>query len=217
MLDEMIRSKSTFQSVIMKGVVMMKWANRITLARIALIPLFMLCFVPLSPSILEQSEILQLMNQHGTTFGVIIFIIAAGTDKLDGYIARKYNQVTNLGKLLDPLADKLLISVALLVMVQENMIGSWIAVIIIGREILITAIRMVATEQGIALAADQYGKLKMVLQVAAIIAILLGNYPFHLLTNIRVDIALLWVAAGVTLISGMNYIRVNYKMLQLGK
>jgi CDP-diacylglycerol--glycerol-3-phosphate 3-phosphatidyltransferase len=125
--------------------------------------------------------------------------------------------VTNLGKLLDPLADKLLISVALLVMVQENMIGSWIAVIIIGREILITAIRMVATEQGIALAADQYGKLKMVLQVAAIIAILLGNYPFHLLTNIRVDIALLWVAAGVTLISGMNYIRVNYKMLQLGK
>lgn len=201
----------------MEGAGMMNWANRITLARMALIPLFMLCFVPLSPSILGQSGILQIINQHGTTLGVIIFIIAAGTDKLDGYIARKHNQVTNLGKLLDPLADKLLISVALLIMVQENMIGSWIAVIIIGREILITAIRMVATEQGIALAADQYGKLKMVLQVAAIIAILLGNYPFHLLTNIRVDMALLWVAAGITLLSGMNYIRVNYKMLQLGK
>ncbi|MET3937437.1 CDP-diacylglycerol--glycerol-3-phosphate 3-phosphatidyltransferase [Paenibacillus sp. PvP094] len=132
----------------MKGVDMLNWANRITLARMALIPLFMLCFVPLSPSILGQSEILQIMNQHGTTFGVIIFIIAAGTDKLDGYIARKYNQVTNLGKLLDPLADKLLISVALLVMVQENMIGSWIAVIIIGREILITAIRMVRNRTG---------------------------------------------------------------------
>ncbi|GAB1156075.1 CDP-diacylglycerol--glycerol-3-phosphate 3-phosphatidyltransferase [Paenibacillus illinoisensis] len=195
----------------------MNWANRITLARMALIPLFMLCFVPLSPSIRGQSGILQIINQHGITLGVIIFIIAAGTDKLDGYIARKYNQVTSLGKLLDPLADKLLISVALLVMVQENMIGSWIAVIIIGREILITAIRMVATEQGIALAADQYGKLKMVLQVAAIIAILLGNYPFHLLTDIRVDMALLWMAAGITLLSGMNYIRVNYKMLQLGK
>ncbi|MEO2260322.1 CDP-diacylglycerol--glycerol-3-phosphate 3-phosphatidyltransferase [Paenibacillus amylolyticus] len=179
----------------------MNLANKITLARIALIPLFMICF----------------LNQHSLMFALVIFAVAAGTDKLDGYVARKYNQITNLGKLLDPLADKLLIAVALVMMVQENMISSWIAVIIIGREIVITALRMVATEQGIALAADRYGKIKMVLQVAAIIAILLNNVPFSLLTEVRVDVILLWLAAGVTLLSGLNYILVNYKLLQTGR
>ncbi|PQP82612.1 CDP-diacylglycerol--glycerol-3-phosphate 3-phosphatidyltransferase [Paenibacillus sp. PCH8] len=155
---------------------------------------------------------MNLANQ--ITLARIIFAVAAGMDKWDGYVARKYNQITNLGKLLDPLADKLLIAVALIMMVQENMISSWIAVIIIGREIVITALRMVATEQGIALAADRYGKIKMVLQVAAIIAILLNYVSFSLLTDIRVDMILLWVAAGVTLLSGMNYIIVNYKLLR---
>jgi len=126
----------------------MNLANKITLARIALIPLFMICF----------------LNMQSVMIALIIFAVAAGTDKLDGYVARKYNQITNLGKLLDPLADKLLIAVALVMMVQENMISSWIAVIIIGREIVITA--------------------------------------------------LLWVATGVTLLSGMNYIIVNYKLLR---
>ncbi|MEK3707148.1 CDP-diacylglycerol--glycerol-3-phosphate 3-phosphatidyltransferase [Paenibacillus sp. FSL R7-0198] len=176
----------------------MNLANKITLARIALIPLFMICF----------------LNKQSVMIALIIFAVAAGTDKLDGYVARKYNQITNLGKLLDPLADKLLIAVALVMMVQENMISSWIAVIIIGREIVITALRMVATEQGIALAADRYGKIKMVLQVAVIIAILLNNVPFSLLTDIRVDVVLLWGATGVTLLSGMNYIIVNYKLLR---
>ncbi|MEK3922440.1 CDP-diacylglycerol--glycerol-3-phosphate 3-phosphatidyltransferase [Paenibacillus sp. FSL K6-2393] len=179
----------------------MNLANQITLARIVLIPLFMISF----------------LNQQSTITALLIFAVAAGTDKLDGYVARKYNQITNLGKLLDPLADKLLIAAALIMMVQENMISSWIAVIIIGREIVITALRMVATEQGIALAADRYGKIKMVLQVAAIIAILLNNVPFSLLTEVRVDVILLWLAAGVTLLSGLNYIVVNYKLLQTGR
>ena len=104
----------------------MNLANEITLARIALIPMFMLC----------------LWNQQSVMLAVIIFAVAAGTDKLDGYVARKYNQITNLGKLLDSLADKLLIAVALIMMVQENLINSWIAIIIIGREIVITALRM---------------------------------------------------------------------------
>ncbi|MFS0857486.1 CDP-diacylglycerol--glycerol-3-phosphate 3-phosphatidyltransferase [Paenibacillus taichungensis] len=195
----------------------MNLANKITLARMALIPLFMLCFIPLPSWIQESSELIRFLDQHGLVIGVIIFALAAGTDKLDGYVARKYNQITNLGKLLDPLADKLLISVALIMMVQENLIGSWIAVIIIGREIVITALRMIASEQGIALAADRYGKLKMVLQVAAIIAVLLNNVPFSLLADVRVDMILLWLAAGVTLLSGLNYIVVNYKLVQTGK
>ncbi|MFE6078147.1 CDP-diacylglycerol--glycerol-3-phosphate 3-phosphatidyltransferase [Paenibacillus sp. NPDC057886] len=192
----------------------MNLANKITLARMALIPLFMLCFISLPSWIQESSELIRFLDQHGLVIGVIIFVLAAGTDKLDGYVARKYNQITNLGKLLDPLADKLLISVALIMMVQEDLIGSWIAVIIIGREIVITALRMIATEQGIALAADRYGKIKMVLQVAAIIAVLLNNVPFSLLTNVRVDMILLWLAAGVTLLSGLNYILVNYRLLK---
>ncbi|WP_063564135.1 CDP-alcohol phosphatidyltransferase family protein [Paenibacillus sp. O199] len=105
----------------------MNLANKITLARMTLIPLFMLCFIPLPSWILESSELIRFLDQHGLVIGVIIFALAAGTDKLDGYVARKYNQITNLGKLLDPLADKLLISVALIMMVQENLIGSWIA------------------------------------------------------------------------------------------
>ncbi len=176
----------------------MNLANQITLARIMLIPLFMISF----------------LNQQSMITALFIFAIAAGSDKLDGYVARKYNQITNLGKLLDPLADKLLIAAALIMMVQEDMISSWIAVIIIGREIVITALRMVATEQGIALAADQYGKIKMVLQVAAIIAVLLNHVPFSLLWDVRVDMILLWLAAGVTLLSGLNYMILNYKLLR---
>ncbi|WP_346654811.1 CDP-alcohol phosphatidyltransferase family protein [Paenibacillus amylolyticus] len=89
----------------------MNLANQITLARIVLIPLFMISF----------------LNQQSTITALLIFAVAAGTDKLDGYVARKYNQITNLGKLLDPLADKLLIAAALIMMVQENMISSWFA------------------------------------------------------------------------------------------
>ncbi|WP_408894492.1 CDP-diacylglycerol--glycerol-3-phosphate 3-phosphatidyltransferase [Paenibacillus taichungensis] len=192
----------------------MNLANKITLARMALIPLFMLCFIPLPSWIQESSELIRFLDHHGLVIGVIIFALAAGTDKLDGYVARKYNQITNLGKLLDPLADKLLISVALIMMVQENLIASWVATIIIGREIVITALRIIASEQGIALAADRYGKLKMVLQVTAIIAVLLNNVPFSLLTDVRVDVILLWLAAGVTLLSGLNYIVVNYRLLK---
>lgn len=178
----------------------MNLANRITLARIALIPLFMLCF-------LDQQE-------PGLMAAVIIFALAACTDKLDGYFARKYNQITRLGKLLDPLADKLLISVAIIMMVQVNMISSWVAVIIIAREIVITALRMVAAEQGIALAADRYGKIKMVLQVAAILTVLLHHVIFNTFTDIRIDMILIWVATGVTLLSGLNYIIVNMKLLR---
>ncbi len=89
--------------------------------------------------------------------------------------------------MLDPLADKLLISVALIMMVQSSMIPAWIAVIIIGREFIITGLRMAASGRGIALVADKFGKIKMVMQVVAVVAILLDNYPFDLLTSIKID------------------------------
>lgn len=193
----------------------MNTANRITMARIALIPLFMLFFTKWPSWLAEVSGIIQFLNNYGVYIAIGIFVLASGTDKLDGYVARKYNQITNLGKLLDPLADKLLISVALIMMVQADMIASWVAVIMISREFVITGLRMIASAQGIALAADKLGKWKMVLQVIAIVAVLLGNYPFQWFTSIQVDNILMLLAVCLTLISGINYLVQNFKILKL--
>ncbi|MWV44266.1 CDP-diacylglycerol--glycerol-3-phosphate 3-phosphatidyltransferase [Paenibacillus sp. HJL G12] len=193
----------------------MNTANRITLARIALIPLFMLSFTQWPAWLADNNEFIRFLNNYGLYIAVGIFALASGTDKLDGYVARKYNQVTNLGKLLDPLADKLLISVALIMMVQADMVASWAAVVIIGREFVITGLRMIASAQGIALAADRLGKWKMVLQVAAIIAVLLGNVPFQWFTSVRVDSVLMLLAVMMTLFSGLHYLIQNFKMLNL--
>ncbi|WP_136603950.1 CDP-diacylglycerol--glycerol-3-phosphate 3-phosphatidyltransferase [Paenibacillus dokdonensis] len=193
----------------------MNTANRITMARIALIPLFMLFFTKWPAWLAEVSGIIQFLNNYGVYIAIGIFVLASGTDKLDGYVARKYNQITNLGKLLDPLADKLLISVALIMMVQADMIASWVAVIMISREFVITGLRMIASAQGIALAADKLGKWKMVLQVIAIVAVLLGNYPFQWFTSIQVDNILMLLAVCLTLISGINYLVQNFKILKL--
>jgi CDP-diacylglycerol---glycerol-3-phosphate 3-phosphatidyltransferase len=172
-------------------------ANKITIARIMLVPVFVVVFS---------------MNIYAAA---AVFLLASATDKLDGYVARKYNQITNLGKLLDPLADKLLIAAALILMVNEHLIGAWIAAIIIGREFVITGIRIVASSQGIALQADQFGKIKMVFQVIAITAVLLDNFPFSFLTDLPVDQALMVIALGLTIYSGYNYIRNNYRRLHL--
>ena len=193
----------------------MNLANKITVIRIGLIPLFILSLQTYPAWITEHFEAINWLNQYGIYLGTAIFIIASVTDKLDGYIARKYNQITNLGKLLDPLADKLLISAALIIMVQHHQISSVASIIIIGREIIVTAIRMVAAAKGVALAADKFGKMKMVLQVIAITAVLMNNYPFEFVTSIRVDIILLSMAVLLTLYSGVNYITKNYKLLQL--
>lgn len=195
----------------------MNLANKITIARIFLIPIFMLFYSKYPEWLADESRFFSYINQNGIYIAIVVFLVASGTDKLDGYIARKYNQITNLGKLLDPLADKLLISVALIMMVQSNVIPTWIAIIIIGREFVITGLRMIASGQGIALSADKFGKVKMVMQVVAIVAILLNNYPFELLTSIEVDYILMLIAVGLTLYSGFNYILKNYKVLKLHK
>lgn len=136
------------------------------------------------------------------------------TDKLDGYIARKYDQVTKLGKLLDPLADKLLITVAIIALVSKQEIAAWIALIIIGREMMVTLLRIMATSRGVILAADKYGKLKMVLQVSAIVGLLLQGQFFNNTHIVVLAQIVLYLATIVTLYSGYNYIQRNYKILQ---
>jgi CDP-diacylglycerol---glycerol-3-phosphate 3-phosphatidyltransferase len=193
----------------------MNLANRITIARMLLIPLFILFFAEYPLWLTENSGFFGFIHVYGTYIALGVFLLASASDKLDGYIARKYNQITNLGKLLDPLADKLLISVALIMMVQSGMVATWIAVVIIAREFVITGLRMVASEQGIALSADRLGKLKMVLQVIAIAAVLLDNYPFQLITMIQVDQVLMLAAAALTIYSGIHYLLNNYKLIKL--
>ncbi|MEK6992615.1 CDP-diacylglycerol--glycerol-3-phosphate 3-phosphatidyltransferase [Paenibacillus sp. FSL K6-1566] len=193
----------------------MNLANKITLLRIGLIPLFFLACQPYPSWLVNQSVVFQYLNEYGGYWAVSIFIIASVTDKLDGYIARKYNQITNLGKLLDPLADKLLVSAALIVMVAQRLIPAWIALIIIGREVFVSGIRIMAAAKGIVLAADQHGKLKLVLQVIGIAAVLLRNDPFTYITSFRVDYTIMLMAAILTVYSGYMYMRNNYKSLKL--
>ncbi|MBP1994884.1 CDP-diacylglycerol--glycerol-3-phosphate 3-phosphatidyltransferase [Paenibacillus eucommiae] len=193
----------------------MNLANKITIARILMIPIFILFFPTYPDWLAEKSVFIQHINVYGIYYAAAVFLLASATDKLDGYIARKYNQITNLGKLLDPLADKLLISAALILMVSQQLLYAWIALIIIGREIIITGIRIVAASQKMALQADQYGKIKMVFQVIAIAAILLNNRPFSYFTDIPIDQILMYIALVLTVYSGYNYIRNNYRKLKL--
>jgi len=193
----------------------MNLANKITLLRIGLIPLFFLACQPYPSWLENQYTVFQYLNEYGVYWAVSIFIIASVTDKLDGYIARKYNQVTNLGKLLDPLADKLLVSAALIIMVAQSLIPAWIALIIIGREVFVSGIRIMAAAKGIVLAADKHGKLKLVLQVIGIAAVLLRNDPFTYITSFRVDYTIMLMAAILTVYSGYMYMRNNYKALKL--
>lgn len=193
----------------------MNLANKITTIRILLIPL-LIPFLQTYPDwLVNRISFFNHLNQWGTYYAAALFILTAATDKLDGYIARKYNMITNLGKLLDPLADKLLISTALLLLVFMDKVPGWMAIIIIGREIIITALRVSASSKGIALAADKHGKIKMVFQVVAITAVMLNNYPFAFMTNLPIDMILMIVAVSLTIYSGYHYIKQNYKQLDL--
>lgn len=192
----------------------MNLANKITLIRISLIPLFFVFLTPLPQYLSEQLLNISFIERQSELVALTIFSLAAMTDKLDGYIARKYDQVTKLGKLLDPLADKLLITVAIIALVSKQEIAAWIALIIIGREMMVTLLRIMATSRGVILAADKYGKLKMVLQVSAIVGLLLQGQFFNNTHIVVLAQIVLYLATIVTLYSGYNYIQRNYKILQ---
>jgi CDP-diacylglycerol--glycerol-3-phosphate 3-phosphatidyltransferase len=168
----------------------MNLANRITVARILLVPVF-LYFV------LENIP-------YGTYIAAGIFIVAASTDGLDGYLARKRNEVTNLGKLLDPLADKLLITAALVSLVESGVLPAWVAIIIISRELAVTGLRALVAAEGVVIHASPVAKLKTIAQIVAIVGLLIDNYPFSLIGFPFTNIAI-WVAIGLTIWSGIEY------------
>lgn len=136
--------------------------------------------------------------------GAILFILAAATDWLDGYIARKQNLVSNFGKFLDPLADKLLVTAALLSLIEIGILPAWMAIVILSREFAVTGMRLVAASDGQVIAASGIAKWKTVFQMAALAILLLHNVPFET-WNIPLGMILMWIAVLLTIISGIDY------------
>jgi CDP-diacylglycerol--glycerol-3-phosphate 3-phosphatidyltransferase len=163
---------------------------------------------------MPQIEIESFSITYNQIIAVLIFIVAASTDSLDGYIARKRKLVTNLGKLLDPLADKLLVSAVLVSLVEMGKLDAWIAIVIISREFAITGLRQIAALQGLVVAADKWGKWKTGVQITAIIALLVNNFPFAFI-GFPFDVIASWVAAILTIYSGIHYFIRNKHVLEL--
>lgn len=189
----------------------MNLPNKITVSRILLIPLFILTLS--IPTTFGDVTIAEMTIPMTHLIGAIIFIIAAGTDWLDGYFARKYNLITNLGKFLDPLADKLLVSAALIILVQFDMVPAWAVIIIISREFAVTGLRLVAAGEGIVLAASQMGKIKTATQLIAIALLLLHNIPLAFL-SFPVDLWMFYIATFFTALSGIDYFVKNWHVMK---
>lgn len=150
--------------------------------------------------------------------GALIFIVASTTDWIDGHYARKHNLVTNMGKFLDPLADKLLVSSALIILVELNDVyaPSWIVIIIISREFAVTGLRLLLAGEGEVVAANMLGKIKTWTQIVAISAILLHNIIFAMIP-FRFDILALWVSLIFTIWSGWDYFVKNSHVFKNSK
>ena len=154
------------------------------------------------------------MTGHWYVSGVL-FILASATDALDGHIARKRNLVTNFGKIMDPLADKLLVTAALICLVELGVIPGWMVIVILAREFMITGLRAVAAGEGVIIAAGKSGKMKTILQMTALSLILLKDWPFALFTDFPVSLVVLWAAVFMTVYSGIEYMVQNRKIFTI--
>lgn len=188
----------------------MNLANKITIARIFLVPvimLFLLMKVDLGSFSFDDFTI-----SYNQVVAALIFIVAASTDGLDGYIARKNKIVTNLGKLLDPLADKLLVAAVLISLVEMDKLNALIAIVIISREFAVTGLRQVALLEGSVMAASKWGKWKTAIQITMIIALLINNFPFAFI-DFPFDVIATWLAALITVYSGIDYFVKNKHLI----
>jgi CDP-diacylglycerol--glycerol-3-phosphate 3-phosphatidyltransferase len=176
----------------------MNLPNALSVARIVLAPLLVVV-------LLTKFEGRQLAGIPVEFVAAAIFGLASLTDWLDGYLARRRQQVTALGQVLDPVADKLLISAALISLVQLDLADAWIVAVIIGREFAVTALRSLAITRGLVIPASGLGKVKMAAQVAAILALILGWE--HVPALVSLGQALLWVVLAAALVSAADYYR----------
>lgn len=168
----------------------MNLPNALTLLRIVLIPVFVVVLLVRIP--------------YGDYFAALIFIIAAITDSLDGYLARKFQQITKLGIILDPIADKLLITAALVSLVELGKISGWVAIVIIGREFAVSALRTVKAEEGLIIPASKLGKLKTISQIVAVLLIILEK-AYNSFISLPLGKWAIYAAVVITLVSGVEY------------
>lgn len=181
----------------------MNLPNKITLFRIFLIPLFMI--LVLIPFDWGTFSLLGSSVEYHLLLSAIVFSVASFTDWLDGYLARKMNIVSNFGKFADPLADKMLVMTALILLVELELAPSWIVAIIVSRELAVTGLRLILVEQGgTVMAAGWPGKIKTNTQMFAIIFLLINDFPFGFL-DISVGTVLLYICLFFTIYSGINY------------
>lgn len=178
----------------------MNLPNKLTLLRVVLIPVFVVLLL------LEGGQ-----NYTLRIAALIVFCIASFTDFLDGQIARRNNLVTNFGKFMDPLADKLLVCSALICMIELGQLPSWYVIIVIAREFIISGFRLVAADNGIVIAASWWGKFKTTFQMLTVILLILNIPALHTVTMIIAGIAFV-----LTLVSLLDYIAKNYKVITEG-
>lgn len=183
----------------------MNLPNKLTVLRMILVPFFVFFML---------SETAGYMGGHvwAKWLSFVIFIVASVTDTLDGQIARKYNLVTNFGKFMDPLADKILVCSAMICLIPLGRIPAWAVIIMMGREFVISGFRLVASDAGIVIAAGVWGKIKTVVQMIMIIVLLAGlgqwMYP--------VETALIWASVVLSVISLCDYVWKNRQVLTKG-
>ena len=179
----------------------MKLPNKLTILRVIMIPFFVVALL------YDGGE-----NQTLRYVAAAIFIIASLTDMLDGKIARKYNLVTNFGKFMDPLADKLLVCSALICLVELKELPAWMVIVIISREFIISGFRLVASDNGVVIAASYWGKFKTTFQMIAVVLLIVGIPALSMVTT-----AVVWIALVLTVISLVDYIAKNVNVLKEGK
>lgn len=177
--------------------------NKLTVVRVLMIPFFVWFMLPSLGGEMAASKWIALA----------IFCIASLTDLLDGKIARKYNLVTNFGKFMDPLADKLLVGAAMICLVEMGRLPAWIVIVIISREFIISGFRLIASDNGIVIAASYWGKFKTVFQMAMIIVLIAA---FEGSVFAVVEQILIWVSLILTIVSLVDYIRKNKEVLTQG-
>ena len=178
----------------------MNLPNKLTVLRVILIPFFV------AAVLFDEGD-----SQMFRYLAASIFIVASLTDLLDGKIARKYNLVTNFGKFMDPLADKLLVCAALVCLVELEQLPAWMVIVIVSREFIISGFRLVAAEQGIVIAASYWGKFKTTFQMIAIILMIVDLKVLNPVTWLCT-----WIALILTVISLVDYIQKNHKVLTGG-
>ncbi len=177
----------------------MNLPNKLTMLRVIMIPFFIVfLLIPITP--------------YDKWIALAIFILASLTDLLDGKIARKYNLVTNFGKFMDPLADKLLVCSALICLIELDKIPAWMVIIIIAREFIISGFRLVASDNGVVIAASYWGKFKTTFQMAAVCLLIADIAAIHVVTQI-----ILWIAVILTVVSLVDYLVKNKDVMKENK